>query len=141
MYYQGYVTIRVVGEQLFWKKKKRTNEHSPNFTEVWRRIFFPPRRHGGPLHRIQREACRHQQRAPTRTLDQLRVCAASPRLSLGTLARSLIMNRYAAEDFFACATSCTHAASMLRVLCLHPWVQTLFLTRPSALSHFPSLYY
>ena len=133
MYYQGYVTIRVVGEQLFWKKKKRTNEHSPNFTEVWRRIFFP-RRHGGPLHRIQREACRHQQRAPTRTLDRLRVCAASPRLSLSTLARSLIMNRYAAADFFACATSCTHAASMLRVLCLHPRVQMLFLTRPSALS-------
>jgi len=60
-------------------------------------------------------ACRHQQRAPTRTLDWLPVCAASRR-SASTSAFRLIRSRYCAEDLFAYATSCSHAAIMLRVL-------------------------
>ena len=82
------------------------------FSDRRRMSFFPPRRHRGPLHRTRGKACQHQQRAPTRTLDQLPVCSAS-RCIASTSACQLMSSRYVRRT----CLSMRRAASMLRACC------------------------
>jgi len=84
------------------------------YDRPWRRRMSssPPRRHRGPLHRTRGKACRHQQRAPPRTLDQLPVCSAS-RCTASTSACQLMSSRYVQRT----CLSMQRAAVMLRACC------------------------
>jgi len=92
----------------------------------------PSRRHRWPLHRTRGKACRHLQRAPTRTLDRLHIiCVTTLSEHVGLQAdQEQVLCRELVCVCDELQSGCEHVASALTV---HPRVQTLLLTRPSAL--------